>query len=312
MTELGKRLREARLERGLTIEDLQEKTKIQKRYLLGIEEGNYSMMPGPFYVRAFIKQYCEAVGLNPEEIFEQYKSDIPSTHRDDLPEQLSRVQSRKSVPVSNSKLLEMLPRILIIAFVLGALFLLWYLLPNFTSKEPAPANEDGGEEIRFETSDELNEPKEEPAGEDGEEEGDSDSNPVDKEGKSEQKEGNNEEEQEGAGQELEIAVVESSGKNTVYEVRNAEKVELKIVSTGRTWISVENGKKENLFNGTLVHGGEEESKTFDFSDDQEANIVVGNSAETEIYINDKKLEFAIPPSQQVAQNLTIRFVKDSE
>ena len=63
MTELGARLKEARLAKGYSLEDLQEITKIQKRYLIGIEEGNYSIMPGSFYVRAFIKQYAEAVGL---------------------------------------------------------------------------------------------------------------------------------------------------------------------------------------------------------------------------------------------------------
>ena len=68
MTELGARLKEARLAKGYSIDDLQEITKIQKRYLAGIEEGNYSTMPGAFYVRAFIKQYAEAVGLNGDEL----------------------------------------------------------------------------------------------------------------------------------------------------------------------------------------------------------------------------------------------------
>ena len=36
-------------------------------------------MPGNFYVRAFIKQYAEAVELNPDEIFETYKEEIPAT-----------------------------------------------------------------------------------------------------------------------------------------------------------------------------------------------------------------------------------------
>ena len=61
MTELGKILKEAREAKGLSLDDLQQITKIQKRYLIGIEEGNYDMMPGKFYVRAFIKQYAEAV-----------------------------------------------------------------------------------------------------------------------------------------------------------------------------------------------------------------------------------------------------------
>ena len=69
LTELGNRLKEARLSKGYSLDDLQEITKIQKRYLVGIEEGNYSIMPGSFYVRAFIKQYAEAVGLDSKVIF---------------------------------------------------------------------------------------------------------------------------------------------------------------------------------------------------------------------------------------------------
>ena len=38
-------------------------------------------MPGKFYVRAFIKQYAEAVGLEPEDFFEEYKSEIPNIYQ---------------------------------------------------------------------------------------------------------------------------------------------------------------------------------------------------------------------------------------
>lgn len=67
MTELGNRLKEAREEKGMSLDDLQAATKIQKRYLTALEEGNYDVIPGKFYVRAFIKQYAEAVGLNSEQ-----------------------------------------------------------------------------------------------------------------------------------------------------------------------------------------------------------------------------------------------------
>ena len=95
MTELGTILKEARIAKNLSLDDLQEITKIQKRYLIGIEEGNYSLMPGNFYVRAFIKQYAEAVGLDPEELFEEFNNEIPSTHADDIPGQLSRVKTKQ-------------------------------------------------------------------------------------------------------------------------------------------------------------------------------------------------------------------------
>ena len=80
LTELGTRLKEARLSKGYSLDDLQEITKIQKRYLIGIEEGNYSIMPGTFYVRAFIKQYAEAVGLDSNEIFRKFKNEIPANN----------------------------------------------------------------------------------------------------------------------------------------------------------------------------------------------------------------------------------------
>lgn len=67
MSELGQQLREARLQKGMSLDDVQEMTKIRKRYLEAIEAGDYKVLPGSFYVRAFIKTYAETVGLNPDE-----------------------------------------------------------------------------------------------------------------------------------------------------------------------------------------------------------------------------------------------------
>lgn len=66
MSELGQQLREARLQKGMSLDDVQEMTKIRKRYLEAIEAGDYKVLPGSFYVRAFIKTYAETVGLNPD------------------------------------------------------------------------------------------------------------------------------------------------------------------------------------------------------------------------------------------------------
>ncbi|WP_155286223.1 helix-turn-helix domain-containing protein [Lacticaseibacillus zhaodongensis] len=78
MDEIGQKLRDARLEKGYTIDDLQQITKIQKRYLIAIEEGNFDALPGDFYVRAFIKQYASVVGINTDELMEEYQQDIPT------------------------------------------------------------------------------------------------------------------------------------------------------------------------------------------------------------------------------------------
>jgi cytoskeletal protein RodZ len=76
MSEIGKALKSARIEKGYTLDDLQQITKIQKKYLIAIEEEDFSVLPGDFYVRAFIKQYAETVGLDSAVLLNQLKPKV--------------------------------------------------------------------------------------------------------------------------------------------------------------------------------------------------------------------------------------------
>ncbi|OEG15876.1 transcriptional regulator [Enterococcus quebecensis] len=69
---IGKKLRDARLQQNMSLDELQQITKTQKRYLIAIEENDFDSMPGTFYVRAFIRQYASAVGLDGNELVEIY------------------------------------------------------------------------------------------------------------------------------------------------------------------------------------------------------------------------------------------------
>ncbi|MEA3572915.1 helix-turn-helix domain-containing protein [Peribacillus castrilensis] len=297
LTELGNRLKEAREAKGLSLEDLQELTKIQKRYLIGIEEGNYSMMPGKFYVRAFIKQYCEAVGLDPEEIFEQYKNEIPSVYSEELPEQLSRVQSRKTIPAGDSKVVEMLPRILAVVLVIGAAVLIWVLVSNYMSN---PDNDDKknakeNEAVGYNKSDGFNEEKENADKKQDEEKSESsdEKNEDDAVVKDEKKEQN-------------LAVTSSSGKNSTYELKNTDTFKLKVTSKGSPWVGIKNGEGKLLFQGTIE---KDKSQEIDFTNEKEAVINIGRAYETEIYVNDEKLEYSISPTEVNTQLVTIQFTK---
>lgn len=77
MSDLGLLLRKAREQRGYTLDDIQEATKIRKRYLEAIETGDYKVLPGSFYVRAFVKTYAETVGLDAEEVLRLYHKELP-------------------------------------------------------------------------------------------------------------------------------------------------------------------------------------------------------------------------------------------
>nr|WP_235888019.1 helix-turn-helix domain-containing protein [Neobacillus paridis] len=299
VTELGNRLKEARLAKNLSLDDLQSITKIQKRYLIGIEEGNYSSMPGNFYVRAFIKQYAEALGLNPEEIFETYKSEIPASFNEELPQQLSRVNTHKSITEGNSKIFDVLPKVLIGVFIIGVMGILYYFLPYFAGNDAKESNNNKNEQVKVENN--LNQAKTTEKAE-----------PQNKNQDNGDNEGSKEETTTTPAEtQQQLSVVNSQGKRTTFELKNADQFVVKLVSKGKTWVSITNGKGKTFYSG-MLQTEQAGSKTVDLTGESSAYIIVGNAVNTEIFINDQKLEYAVDPAKIVQQNITIQYVPKNE
>lgn len=300
MTELGNTLKAAREANGLSLDDLQHLTKIQKRYLIGIENGNYDMMPGKFYVRAFIKQYAEAVGLDPEEIFEQYKNEVPAAREEEVPEQLSRVQAKKTISPSQSKLLDALPKILVGVFVIGAAVLVWILVSNYVGSSNGNTSKDSDEPIVIEKN------------EDTKNDNKSIDNPTankdkaSKEDKKDKDDKKDKKDKDEPAKKQEISAVESSGKNTTYELKNTDTFKLKLTAKGDTWVNVKDGTGNSVFQGLLKDG---ESKEVDLTDQPKTDLVIGNSINTDIYVNDELLQYEQNPNDNVRQDITITFTK---
>lgn len=298
LTELGNRLKEARLAKNLSLDDLQTITKIQKRYLVGIEEGNYASMPGNFYVRAFIKQYAEALNLNPDEIFETYKNEIPASHNDEL-HHLSRVKTHKEISKGDSKVFDVLPKVLIGVFVIGIASVLYYFIANHAGDNNNETVSNDREQVKIEKSTELEKVK---------------ANEVAKEDETKKEEEaakpNTETTPPADTPKQELTAVQSQGNTTTYDLKNTDKFVVKLVSKGQTWVSIKNGKQKTFFQGTLRKGSTE-SQTQDLSAENMAVIRVGNAADTDIYINDQKLEYAIPATANV-QNIKIQHVLENQ
>lgn len=121
MSQLGKRLREARIDKGYTLNTLQQLTKIQKKYLQAIEEGKFHEMPGNFYVRAFIKQYADTVGLNGDDLLLEYEDEIneqaisedEEEDNTELPSRLERFKPSEST----SRLSQYIPMVILVVIV---------------------------------------------------------------------------------------------------------------------------------------------------------------------------------------------------
>lgn len=69
---IGARLKKARLEKGLTLEDVHKITKIHLNILKAIEEDNFINL-NPIYLKGFLKIYCRLLGLDPRGIIPDFR-----------------------------------------------------------------------------------------------------------------------------------------------------------------------------------------------------------------------------------------------
>jgi cytoskeleton protein RodZ len=73
---IGAALQQERERQGLSLEDVEQRTKIRTRYLRALENEDWDIIPGPTYVRGFLRTYAEALGLDPEELVDDYREEF--------------------------------------------------------------------------------------------------------------------------------------------------------------------------------------------------------------------------------------------
>lgn len=299
LNELGTRLKEARIEKGYSLEDLQDITKIQKRYLAGIEEGNYSMMPGQFYVRAFIKQYAEAVDLNADELLEQHKSEVPETEKETVrPTMAPPTPSRRETfsRSSSNRLSEVMPMIMVVLFIVLIIAVAWFfynqLSPNDTPEE---ITDDGG--VQYEAPDEGepadSEDTEQPAAQEEPAE-ETPVEPVEEEEPAEE---------EPTEPESSMSVVGTEAETTTYTWTGPADRELQIAAAGASWVSAtsENGAELMSPARTMQQG---ESETIDVTGVSQVRVRLGASQNVTVSVNGEPIEYQ---QDRTTQNIVIQF-----
>jgi hypothetical protein len=73
MNQLGPIFRQARSESGKSLEDAVRETKIAKKYLLALENEDFSAFPGETYLIGFLRNYAQFLGLDPEDMVHKYR-----------------------------------------------------------------------------------------------------------------------------------------------------------------------------------------------------------------------------------------------
>lgn len=82
---MGERLRRARVEKHLTLEEVEETTKIRARYLRALEEEDYGELPEPVFTRGFLRTYARFLGLNPAELLADLRGPEPEPESNSEP-----------------------------------------------------------------------------------------------------------------------------------------------------------------------------------------------------------------------------------
>ncbi|MCY7676555.1 DUF4115 domain-containing protein [Bacillus safensis] len=274
----------------MSLEDLQTVTKIQKRYLLAIEQGNYDIIPGKFYVRAFIKQYAEAVGLNPEQLFEEFRKDVPSTYNDEVSDKLSNIKPQRELPKPASKVLELLPTILIIGGILVVIAIIYVIVQAVNhdsgqkNNQAAPQQSESKYEVSKDSSLAKDQKKKEKTSSD------------DKEKSSKKDDSSKDDET------VSLKATNTEGSTTTYEVSGADEMELTISASQASWLRVRDESGKVLKMGELKDG---ESFKTDLSDLSQVDIRLGNASGIDIKVNDEKLKYELDPKNTMTQNIVI-------
>jgi hypothetical protein len=73
MAEIGATLREARMRARIDVSEIEAQTKIRAKYLRALENEEWDLLPGPTFVRSFLRTYAQALGLDDKALVDEYR-----------------------------------------------------------------------------------------------------------------------------------------------------------------------------------------------------------------------------------------------
>ncbi|GAE24326.1 transcriptional regulator [Halalkalibacter wakoensis JCM 9140] len=282
MSELGQHLKEVREQKGLSLDDLQRTTKIQRRYLLAIEEGRFDTLPGIFYARAFVKTYAEAIGLDPEPLFDQYRNELPNPQKEavTLP---SRTERSKPAPApkKRAKRGSFFPALIAVVFVGIIVVGIWLMAQGGGMGDGGAVAPDDSENLEADFSEGVGTAPE------------VDEEPEVEEVRPEEEEPEEEIEPE---PDFDLRFIESSGNTSFFELENAQLSDVRIEITGdRSYIDVKNALGRTFYSGTPTEG---DVISLELEAEEQVIFNFGASQFVELYINDELIEFPLDITHQ--------------
>src|SRR3954470_23507012 len=139
MPEIGETLRETRMRRRIDMTEVEAATKIRAKYLRALENEEWDLLPGPTFVKTFLRTYAEYLDLDPRLLVEEYRQryERPST-QDLRPFKPGAAAQRRRRPPRRGPSGPALVVVLGVVVLLGVLYLIGTKWGN-NEKEPPVA-----------------------------------------------------------------------------------------------------------------------------------------------------------------------------
>jgi len=120
---LGNALKKAREQKGISLRGIADSMKLNLRYLNALENEDFALIPGNFYIRYYIRSYLQAIGVDDAPFFNTYQDYLDSVLRQDSPSRPQEYYDKvKYAKFKRSKLVFWL--VVVLAAVLIILFCL--------------------------------------------------------------------------------------------------------------------------------------------------------------------------------------------
>ena len=129
---IGEVLRLARINQGLSLEELQRKTDIQLNLLEALESDDFDQLPSPFYTRSFLRKYAWAVELDENLVLDAFDSGSMITYEEVDVDEIELSGRRRS----NRKKRSLLPLFYFILFSLSIIIFVSYYVWNYIQTQP--------------------------------------------------------------------------------------------------------------------------------------------------------------------------------
>ncbi len=146
MADIGETLREARMRRRIDMTEVEAATKIRAKYLRALENEEWDLLPGPTFVKTFLRTYAEYLGLDARNLVEEYKQRFERPAADEMrifgpPVAMRRRRRGPRRPIITPGVV----LVLVALVLLGALYTvgrLWPTEPDDEAAAPTPTAED--------------------------------------------------------------------------------------------------------------------------------------------------------------------------